>query len=498
MSGRPGLERALVLLVVVAFLCHAALFLGGIIDDAYISFRYARNLVDGLGLVFNEGERVEGYTNFSWVMLSAASLALGLSPSVTTPLVGALSGALLVWIAAREGRRLASDEAEPVAGAGLSGALLIAGSPGLALYAVSGLEETLFALLTTCASIALVARRRAQFAVYTSFAFLTRPEAGLLGVMGALFFLHDLRRTSGRLWLRSLLAPAAIFLLMVGPYLAFKHGYYGSIIPNTFHAKEPNLAEALTYTVDNVWPWLGLALLTVVAAWRRTLSAARMELGLLWAAFVLSSVLVGPDWMPAGRFLLPAVPLLALAADGVVIRALHGLRSPGTRGAGLVALAALLLVIVPSLRETGELSPLAPGWEHRNDVGRQLARQFSAEGVESIATVSLGMLAYEAPRIRFLDLAGLVDAEIARGPGGHLQKTPSDAYMIAQNPELYLLTSPKPIFDATGQPRYFAELDIEEYVFKRPWFHQRYAYQGSLQVFSTHFYHFFRRRQDAR
>lgn len=33
-------------------------------EDAFISFRYARNLVDGHGLVFNPGERVEGYTNF--------------------------------------------------------------------------------------------------------------------------------------------------------------------------------------------------------------------------------------------------------------------------------------------------------------------------------------------------------------------------------------------------------------------------------------------------
>src|SRR3954470_13240280 len=35
-------------------------------DDAFISFRYARNWVTGKGLVYNAGERVEGYTNFLW------------------------------------------------------------------------------------------------------------------------------------------------------------------------------------------------------------------------------------------------------------------------------------------------------------------------------------------------------------------------------------------------------------------------------------------------
>jgi hypothetical protein len=47
-----------------------------IIDDAFISFRYSENLVRGHGLVFNPGERVEGYTNFLWVMVMAGVYAL--------------------------------------------------------------------------------------------------------------------------------------------------------------------------------------------------------------------------------------------------------------------------------------------------------------------------------------------------------------------------------------------------------------------------------------
>ena len=47
-------------------------------DDAFISFRYARNWVDGHGLVFNHGERVEGYTNFLWVAMLAIPNLIGL------------------------------------------------------------------------------------------------------------------------------------------------------------------------------------------------------------------------------------------------------------------------------------------------------------------------------------------------------------------------------------------------------------------------------------
>ncbi len=64
-------------------------------DDAYISFRYARNLVEGDGLVFNVGERVEGYTNFLWTLMSAAPLAAGSDD----PLPSMHRAGLVLWFA---------------------------------------------------------------------------------------------------------------------------------------------------------------------------------------------------------------------------------------------------------------------------------------------------------------------------------------------------------------------------------------------------------------
>ena len=45
-------------------------------DDAFISFRYAENLANGQGLVFNPGERVEGYSNPLWTVLFAVIIAI--------------------------------------------------------------------------------------------------------------------------------------------------------------------------------------------------------------------------------------------------------------------------------------------------------------------------------------------------------------------------------------------------------------------------------------
>ena len=49
-------------------------------DDAFISFRYAANLLAGEGLVYNHGEWVEGYTNLSWTVVMAGVMALGVDP----------------------------------------------------------------------------------------------------------------------------------------------------------------------------------------------------------------------------------------------------------------------------------------------------------------------------------------------------------------------------------------------------------------------------------
>jgi len=57
-------------------------------DDAFISFRYARNWVNGHGLVFNPGERVEGYTNFLWTLLCALPIKMDWDPVFFTTIVG--------------------------------------------------------------------------------------------------------------------------------------------------------------------------------------------------------------------------------------------------------------------------------------------------------------------------------------------------------------------------------------------------------------------------
>lgn len=89
-------------LVLLAWLSSVAWFLT---DDAFISFRYTRNLLEGHGLVFNPGERVEGYTNFLWILELAAIWGLfGIRPEHAAPWLSvaytvATIAAILWWVA---------------------------------------------------------------------------------------------------------------------------------------------------------------------------------------------------------------------------------------------------------------------------------------------------------------------------------------------------------------------------------------------------------------
>ena len=116
-------------------------------DDAYISLQYARNLLEGHGLVFNVGEAVEGYSNFTWTMLLALFLKLGWPALDVARIVGVLCAAACVVWAARFAK---SIEGRWGLAAALT-AVLVAGNSALAFWSGAGLETGLVTLLVTAA-----------------------------------------------------------------------------------------------------------------------------------------------------------------------------------------------------------------------------------------------------------------------------------------------------------------------------------------------------------
>ena len=150
------------------------------IDDAYISYRYAQKLVDGHGLVYNIGERVEGYTNLLWTLMVAGGIALGVSASLVGHWLGFASGVFLLLVTYFYSRSLLPQEMKWLA---LAAPMLLYASNSFVCWTISGLETPLFAAWVTAAVAAFAIRRMGWVLVFCILASLTRPEGALLAAL---------------------------------------------------------------------------------------------------------------------------------------------------------------------------------------------------------------------------------------------------------------------------------------------------------------------------
>jgi arabinofuranosyltransferase len=424
--------------VLAALALHAWTCLPFLSDDALISLRYARRLLDGQGLGWTDGERVEGYSNLLWVLLCALLGAFGIDLVTASRILGLLgmaSAALAVVYAAGRSR----------AGAAAGGLCIAAAAP-VAAWAVGGLEQPLLAGLLAWAVVrtwplldgALRHRDLAVPAGLLALLCWTRPDGQLLvaslaaGVVLA-------RRGGGRAYLAiGLVAPAAIAVLL---QLAFRVVYYGDWVPNTAHVKlaftPERLVSGWTYLCDglvSLLPLLLLAGLAVRAPARTRRIVVVVPVLVAWSAYVVG---IGGDIFPAWRHLVPVVVLLALLAAEAVASL------PRRLGWG-AAVAVPLLLLWTSERDSEAVRAHRERWEWDGEViGRLFAVAFG-EARPLLAVEAAGCLPYFS-NLPSLDLLGLNDRYLARKGSdqlgrGRIGHELGDAqYVLERRPDLMIL-----------------------------------------------------------
>lgn len=296
-------------------------------DDAYISFRYAKNLVRGAGLVFNEGVRIEGYTNFSWTLLSAAGIGLGLDPLLVSRVVGvffyaAIAAALTVlWC------RWTRDT--PFRWIGLGVLWLVYARTGFAAHAGTGLETMAVAAMILLVGVLAFAVEAPWWvsSCIAALLCLTRSDAGLvLPVTAAMIVLASWRGERG--WRGGVSAAArwlSIPLVVVAAHVAWRYGYYGLLLPNTYYAKAGGTlgwSQGTSYvgTVVRATPEVaGLVLVSLAGlVIARGRERTTIGYGLLYVGtYTLYVLKVGGDYMEY-RFMWTVYPVLLLAGTCAV------------------------------------------------------------------------------------------------------------------------------------------------------------------------------------
>jgi arabinofuranosyltransferase len=454
----PAAPWAGVVLAMLVLLANASTYFL-IMDDAYISFRFAENLSRGAGLVFNIGERVEGYTNFLWILILSAFHKLGASTPLTAQILGTLAAVLVIPIVYVAGVR--------IIGLGrflaLGPCFAVAASASIAMWSGSGLETTCYMTLFTLAlTVMLVDLEKDRIlpvsGLLFGLAYLTRPEgAGMFAVACALALLLRLGR------FRTLLKITAGFAVVFVPHMVFRLIYYGYPLPNTFYAKTAAsgvlVQRGLEYTAGfamshGVWTLPLLALLPWLA-FQRGRRSVLIPLGVLLFA-TLYIISVGGDFYEYYRFFVPYLPWFVLLVCGGAWYLGQFLSERFTLRRRLIPhvlliIAALALGAQAKLstdaRYLDHMEPLRLDMKRVEQAARWLRGNFPPDAL--VAGAAMGIFPYTSG-LPTIDMLGVVDEHIAHrhmpiGPNtqaGHFKQDPE--YVLSRKPDIVIVELPFP------------------------------------------------------
>lgn len=269
-------------------------------DDAFISYRYARHLAEGHGWRFNLGDHtpVEGLSNLLWTAIAAGVEAAGtpapdVMPWLSLP-IGALGLVLLYWIARRQGVARVPATAVTVA---------VACCPVWAAWSTGGLETVPFAVTLLGLSAVLFLEGPAWLAALLVPVLLTLRVDGVVWLALLAWVARERRVT------RVAVGTGVAVLVALS---AWRLSTFGTVVPNVVAIKvgltPTTLARGVVYLLLAAVVFPGLAI-AAREAYRRDEPYA--QLALLGLGYI---VLTGGDYLPFFRFVVPVVPLLALAA----------------------------------------------------------------------------------------------------------------------------------------------------------------------------------------
>jgi arabinofuranosyltransferase len=446
-------------------------------DDFMIAQRYARNLAQGHGLVFNPGEKVEGFSDplmvltvclpLEWLHVEGRQLGLFVW-AVNGILSGLIALGLVFGLHGRHRPRVA----------GLITAAVYLSLPHHGFFAHAGLEVYLQAL---CIMVVVARLREGGLAFYVALAALPVAHAIDLPLWGgaALVRLWEERRR----WRDEARALVMAAVPMVG-YFVFRLAYYGQIVPNTYYLKAGDVMAPMhgfRYLLDGA-AWIAPVLVLFALGHWKTRGQGTLRflaLGVVFGPYLLFVTKLGGDNFQWYRFVFILVPaLLELTVEALA--SLEGARW----AAVLVTLVGLQLVTNGwGYARAHEDNRWLLGWD-RGRVALGYAIKDNTEPGQVVALFGIGNAAYFAERY-VIDMLGKAEPRIARKTPrkgwrvGHQKDDPD--YVMSRRPDFVEMTYtadelsdlPRLEQERHGRWGYFSDLALN------PTFRRDYSQVGS-------------------
>jgi len=462
----------LIAIIVVILLAHVN-YLRFVCDDAFISFRYAKNFVEGNGLVYNIGERVEGYTNFLWTLLLSLFMKMGLDPVVMSQILGVLFSLATVFLLLRLNRRLYPDGSM----FNYLAPLFLACCGAFAAWSTGGLETPLFTFLVLLGSFFLIAgvdnpKHLAHSGIIFALVCMTRLD-GLILAFVTFGFLLYLVLSVKKVEVKGLLLWSLFLLIPFLLYFVWRWSYYGKMLPNTFYIKVAGAAyyqQGFSYLlsfIERFWIWFMVVPLFFLGKGMKLNTKLRMVVLYFTSMILVFScyvVYVGGDFMDMFRFLVPILPFFFfLIQEGFrwmyqySERLVAGRRKTALKALGLLLIgSSILLLAYPS----GESNKV---WSREgvDSIGllRESSRLWSKVGLtfkeladpyESLSTTAAGAIAYYSELYTIdelgLTLASQSGLNVGEYPRPGHQKRVTRQFLVSRKPT-YILRHPLFFYD---------------------------------------------------
>ena len=443
------------LIISTVFILHSV-YLAVPAEDSFISFRFAKNLAEGYGLVWNIEELpVEGFTNFLWILICTLGTLAKFDIIFFAQFFGIISGIFTLFYVYKISGQIGFNQSTA-----LLPCLFLSVSGPFATWASSGMETNLFTLFLVVSAYHSISfwKSGKSKSLNLSFLFcflatLTRPEG--FGIFLLMLFSHMIfylkKKKPGRNT-KSLFVGALVYLVPFIIYFTWRYSYFGFLLPLTFYAKTGGtflqwfrgLKYLIYFSLHFILPFLPLLIYVFwkrknlvknkkfsISEWlRKPLSSSSFSLmfcGVFCSVYIFYIILVGGDYMAMYRFFVPVLPFIyILLTSGFNLMKNSGQTLSNNSLAVIFILAALTGTIVQST-PLEKLLFHKPGISHGQFQGVLTERwhsnrltligkffnEYKNSDDESLATNAIGAISFYSD-LKVYDFHGLVDPVIAR------------------------------------------------------------------------------------
>lgn len=478
--------------IIFIYFCFSNKFIQ---DDAYISFRYIQNFISGNGLVFNIGEKVEGYTNLLWVLILSIFAFLKFNVENVAQILSVAFGIVVLFVTYKisdiieikndmlitKKSKYDSKPQGSVKYLDFIPLVLLIFTASYIFWSVSGMESTMFISFCLFGIYYYIKNRNTdivnyKFSIFLVLATLTRPEGlyffGLIIIHKVMIaFRQNKSSAINSIFSKNNLITYALYIVPIIFYFLLRYLYYGYLLPNTYYAKTGLSSAYLNAGIEYFTKFLtsyliyGIVLIAPLYLFKRRENFFEISLlYLLSVSFILYTILIGGDVLKQNRFFLPVLPLIYILF-GKFLTELYFLikirwSSPGAAFPAVLIITAFLCFYYYSSQkenlekdiasENGLVDKMKISGSWFMNKQQQLGRPLN------IAATTIGAVSYFAGvNVNVIDLLGLTDKEIAHNPKiipeisaneiGWKERNYNADYVMSRDPDyIYFSTGVKP------------------------------------------------------